>query len=373
MKTCKRFNFVPVILVIFVSLSLSCNLVGLSSSSDAPSQTNDISILEEAAVEDEPVPSDIEAGMSRQNPIKLNTLVSVPGWDIQVLEFLRGEAAAAVVNAGTRQFDPPPAGYEYALAYVYLRCTAMDENAHYLGLTELFIAGNNHIMYGDRMDGWPQPEFLFEDMFAAEAVEGWVDALIPVGETDLMLVLDISRPEPRITRFFELEPSASIAAAGESFNQVSNDIGANFEQPASLGEKLIMPEWDITVLSSVRGIDALALLQQDDPDFKGPDEGEEFILLNVLIHYFGRDELPESLSANNIYAQVEGSRYSGKIRYPRPTTLTWINNLVFPGAVVEGWTIVAVPAGLSNPVIVFNRHENNLDNPADGARFFTVP
>lgn len=108
-----------VILLILISLSLACQLSGLISGSDTPSQEIETSVSEEEIIEEVVIVPDVEAGFSRQNPIPFNTLVSVPGWDIQVLEFLRGEAAAAVVNSGSRQFDPPPAGFEYALANVF--------------------------------------------------------------------------------------------------------------------------------------------------------------------------------------------------------------------------------------------------------------
>lgn len=210
-------------------------------------------------------------------------------------------------------------------------------------------------------------------MFTAEAVEGWVDALIPVGETDLMLVLDLSWIDPRITRYFELEPSASITPGGAIFNQAPNDLGAGADQPAAIGEKMIMPEWDVTVNASMRGPEALALLRQNAPDFSGPEEGEEFILLNVVIHFFGSVDLPMSLSDYNFYVMVDDDRYNGRVRYPRPTDLNWINNIIFPGAAAEGWTIVAIPEGLANPVFAFDPGEYNGDQSPEGVRFFKVP
>ena len=94
---------------------------------------------------DEPLASGV--GLSRANPFPLGTMISVPGWDVQVLELLRGAEAAELVNSGTRKFDPPPEGYEYALAKVFLRCTNMDGNAHSIGISEMYITGSSHIKF----------------------------------------------------------------------------------------------------------------------------------------------------------------------------------------------------------------------------------
>lgn len=364
----------PVAAAVLILFSLACNLSNLLSNGESgPEQ--DLSVIPEVGVE--PDVSDagegkIEKGSSRQMPIPVGELVSVPGWDLMVLECLRGASALQLVQSDGRQATPPQ-GTEIALAKVFLRNTSLDEGSHSLGSYDLYITGSNHRGYFDQIDGWPAPEFLFEDMYAAEAVEGWIDVVIPVDETDLMLVLDLQPySEDRITRYFELEPAASISPAGESFNQVPNDVGLNAEQPASIGAKMIMAGWDITVLTSVRGSDALALLAQEDADYKGPDEGEEYILLNVLIHYFG-DEIPQSLSDHNFKAQVDRNTFYGNIRYPRPTPLPWINGIILPGAVVEGWAIVAVPEGLSNPLISFDTYDYDLENVTDRVRFFTVP
>ena len=325
---------------------------------------------------DQVEPGGIEVSMSRGNPIPLDTLTSVPGWDIQVLEFLRGEAAEAVVNGGDRKFDPPPVGYEYALAKVFLRCTNMDGSAHSIGISEMYITGSSHIQFRDCLDGWPAPEFLYEDMFTADAVEGWIDARIPITEENLMLIYDLDRyEEPRITRYFELEAGASIVPSGAMFEQIPNDVGVSMDQPASIGELMVMPGWDITVLSSMRGEEALTLLQQDSPNYSGPEEGDEYALVEVVIHYFGEEDLPVSVYDGNFYIEVDGNTYRGRIRYPMQSDYKWINSVVFPGATLEGWTIISLPKGIANPVIAFNpgAFTSNRDQTGEYVRYFTIP
>ncbi|MEA3327710.1 MAG: hypothetical protein U9R53_10490 [Chloroflexota bacterium] len=394
----KKHSFL-IIIVVLILATISCNLFNqLGSEPESDEALEDGQVQEDASKEldgsdivegsedaseasesqeEEPVePSASEVGLSRENPIPLGRMISVPGWDIQVLEFLRGEAAEAVVNGGDRKFDPPPEGYEYALAKVFLRCTNMDGNAHSIGINEMYITGSSHIRFGDWMDGWPAPEFLYEDMFTAEVVEGWIDARIPITEENLMLVYDADPyEEPRITRYYELEDGASITPSGALFEQTPNDVGVTMDQPASIGELMVMPCWDITVLSSMRGEEALSSLKQDSPNYSGPEEGDEYALIEVLIHYFGQEDLPISVYDGNFYTEVDGSTHRGRIRYPMQSDFTWINSVVFPGATLEGWMIVSLPEGITNLVIAFNPgvFTSNRDQTGEFVRYFTIP
>ena len=64
-----------------------------------------------------------EPGQNRKNPIPIGKQISIPGWDVEVREFLRGEAALKVINTADWQADPLPEGQEYALARVFVRNT----------------------------------------------------------------------------------------------------------------------------------------------------------------------------------------------------------------------------------------------------------
>ena len=398
MHISKKHIFFLVISLLLIA-TISCSLFSrFGSDQESESMTEEEQVQEEASIESsdseiveggETDAEDVEnqgeeaeilslneVGLSRVNPIPLGTMISVPGWDIQVLEFLRGEAAVAVVNGGDRKFDPPPEGYEYALAKVFLRCTNMDGKSHSIGISEMYISGSSHIKFGDWMDGWPAPEFLYEDMFTADAVEGWVDARIPITEENLMLIYDLDLYEqPRITRYFELEAGASIVPSGAMFEQIPNDVGVTKDQPAAIGQLIVMPGWDITVLSSMRGEEALSTLRQDSPNYSGPEEGDEYALVEMVIHYFGEEVSPVLVSSGKFYTEVDGNTYRGRIRYPMQSDFNWINEVVFPGATLEGWTIVSLPKGITNPVIAFNpgAFTSNRDQTGEYVRYFTIP
>jgi hypothetical protein len=146
------------------------------------------------------------AGIDRQHLVPLGSQISVPGWQIGVVQFLRGDEALKIVNDTDWPPPPLPEGQEYALVKVFLRSTYLGEDYQYLGISELHIIDDQDQVYGDTLDGWPQPEFLYEDMYTAETVEGWVDAVVPVDVKNLVMVLDYTTDDGiRVTRYFKLE------------------------------------------------------------------------------------------------------------------------------------------------------------------------
>ncbi len=143
------------------------------------------------------------------------------------------------------------------------------------------------------------------------------------------------------------------------------------DQPASIGQLMVMPEWDITVLSSIRGEEALSSLRQESPNYSGPEEGDEYALVEVVIHYFGKEDLPVLVYDGNYYTEVDGNTHRGRIRYPLQSEFTWINSTVFPGAAIEGWTIVSLPEGIANPVIAFD--PGGYTGSGEDVRYFMIP
>lgn len=301
-------------------------------------------------------PASTAQGSTRKNPVPLGTLISIPGWDIEVREFVRGEAALDIVNAADRQAETLPQGQEYALAKIFLRSTSLDADPHSLGISELFITGSKNVLYGDTMDSWPQPEFLFEDMYTAEAVEGWIDAVIPTNEQNLMVVLDAYENDDRYTRFLALEKGASVSLPAEFSNLKPNELGVNSDNPATPGQQVISPAWEITVLNSIQGQEAETILGKDNSNYTPPGEGFEYLLLQVSLRYINPDDVPAWVGPGEFYALDEsGSRSQGDWIYtPTQSDRVWLSETVLPGAELEGWVAVTIPAGTGRPVIAFN-------------------
>ncbi|NTW44695.1 MAG: hypothetical protein HGB14_09760, partial [Anaerolineaceae bacterium] len=117
-----------------ILVSISCNLGQLKSDPSISNNNPEASKTESNA-------STKDMGSTRADPIPKGTMVSVPGWQISVLEFLRGEEARKIIEFGDSSEESLAADWEYALAKVSIRCTAQDNKAHDLGISEMFMSG----------------------------------------------------------------------------------------------------------------------------------------------------------------------------------------------------------------------------------------
>jgi hypothetical protein len=367
-------------LAVFVLVSFACALpvslpVGDDHNDDsAVDDKNPISILEDL-MDGETANAPDEAGTTRRSPLPVGTLLSVPGWELKVIQFLRGDDALRVIRSSGQQVGELPAGKEFALVKIFVRCTALDSDAHDIGLTELFITGNSHVAYGDTLDGIPQPEFLYEDMYSAEAVEGWIDALIPVNEQDLMAVLDLQEYKTdRITRFFALEEGASVSLPENFSEHEPNQIGASIDTPAKVGEQIITSEWEIRLLNASRGAQAETAIQRENPLFNPPQEGMDYVLLEIALSYFGINDSPVHIGPDNFYAvDRDGKKLAGEwVRVPKQSMNPYINATVFPGAELAGWIAISTPADTDQPLIVFDPDRYHSEKADVNLRYLLI-
>jgi hypothetical protein len=319
-------------------------------------------------------PASSGLGTTRKDPLPPATLISIPGWDIEVLEFLRGQEALNVINTADWQVEPLPLGQEYALAKLFLRCTSLDANPHSLGISELFITGSSNLAYGDTMDSWPQPEFLFEDMYTAETVEGWIDAVIPSGEQDLMVVLNVEDESGRSTRFLALDDGASISLPTEWTGLKPNDLGMNISNPAPAGQTVISPDWEINVLTSVRGQQVEIILSENNSNYVPPETGLERLLLQVHLRYLNPVDIPLWVGRDNFYVLDEsGYKVQGDWIYlPSPSDRVWLSETILPGAELEGWVTLSIPVGTDPVVFVFDPDYYNSAGTGQNIRYLMV-
>jgi len=293
-----------------------------------------------------------EAGLSRSNPLPPGILVSVPNWDIQVLEYHRGEEALKRINESYTREIMVEEGFEIVLVKFFVRCTSFEDKAFDLGIYDLALTGSSYVLYGDKIDEWPQPEFYYKDMFTAEAVEGWLDTVVPVGEQNLMAVVDLDDwsssmvwPPPRYVRFLALEPGSSIVLPIDSTNRSTNEIGMRQDNPAGIGQLVSMPEWDLTVLEILDSPQADTILQQNNNRYKAPEAGYTYSLWHIKLQYFGEQDWPMSISGTNFFAaDSSGNRLlSDSARYVQNPDRNYLSETVLPGAELDGWVILQVP------------------------------
>lgn len=355
----KPHRFFLCLIVLMVSIALGCNLTAPASSSEPdPSMP----AAAENPVNNEPDPvenyptSGNQLGFTRANPYPPGTKVSLPGWEVQVLEFLRGEAALQVINTEQWQANPAPAGSEYVLAKVFLRCTSFDDQAHSLGISEMSITGSSFALYGDRLDGKPAPEFLYEDMYTAEVVEGWVDAILPVNEENPILVVNLLRnePEKQALRFFALEEGAAITLPAALAELPPNELGVENDNPVPFGQAAISADWQVTVLESIRGAQAAAILQPEE----ALDPALEYLLVKLKLTYRSSTDLPTGVNIGfygdfHIFDPSTGNRFEQlrSTRPPKPSDRNWLGGAYLPGAEMEGWVPLTISAGDPAPIL----------------------
>ncbi len=384
----KYYNFSRslVISIIIFMISLACNLPPLNrdSSKDVlqtdPTTQNipKPSLVDESANDNSSTEISYEMGLSRKQPYPVGNLVNIEGWQIEVREFLRGSSAMDVLSASGRELDPLPEGSEYVLASIFLRCVALDDQAHSLGISEISITGSSNLIYGDQLDGLPQPEFLFEDMYTAEAVEGWVDAIIPTTENNLMLVLDLNNWDPTIrqTHFFSLEEGTSITLSSSGNEKAMNSIGIDISNPALLNQEMILKNWALTAVEFISGEQALNVLLQANPKFPPPEPGWLYLLIKVKVDYFQSGDVPANLQSSHFYAvDGSGSMDAGSNRYiitPKSEEREWLNVRLLPGAAVEGWVIVAAKSDSYPFMIAFDPEEFSWDNTGESKRYIKL-
>lgn len=349
----------------FLHLALFPLLLFLVSSACVLSKNNSSSNLTGQGVQSG------QAGFTRQTPIPLGTLLSIPGWDIQVLELLRGADALKEIN--TEYWSAPPLqdGQEYVLAKVFIRSTSLADDYQDIGITEMFITGEKCLAYGDTLDGWPQPEFLYEDIYTAEAVEGWVDAVVSTDEENLELVLDIMVDGVRYTRFFELDKGASIELPAEKSALQENNLGLDAANPAVVGDQVISADWSLTVLETLRGQDAQAVLEKGYY-YTPPQSGQEYLLLHIDLQYVSREEAPSPVGFGMFYAKDDEGNMLPSQYFYTPDDRIWLSGIVLPGAQIDAWVAMNIPEGNDPATIVFDPDRYGMGSADGNTRYIRI-
>ena len=87
-------------------------------------------------------PTPLPIGLSRQNPYPSSEVISVPNWDIKVMEFQRGEEAWKTIQAANRFVHAAPAGMEYVLIKLHVKSKYIDSDGHKIFTCDFGITGD---------------------------------------------------------------------------------------------------------------------------------------------------------------------------------------------------------------------------------------
>lgn len=337
-----RATFILLSILVFV-------LVACSPTVDDTRQ-QDVPVLDISG----PIP---ESGMSRANPFPTYEHISVPGWNLRVLEIHRGEAAAELMQVEDGLSPSPPAGMQYIAVKMFVQCMYRDKDWHDFAIYELFITGDRGIAYQDDNLGQPAPELYYENFYVAQTMKAWISALIPEDEHNLILALEKEGPDGEwVNRYIALEEGASIDIPSELADISANEIGKTYTTAAHPGEVIITENWKVTLLETIRGEDALAILQEASENNQPLEGGMEYILAKLEIQYLSTQEGGKEILGSDFFVvdSQENFIWTPFFHLPKPWTRRWIYTTLYPGATYEGWVVLTAPVGDADVLLVFN-------------------
>jgi hypothetical protein len=305
-------------------------------------------------------------GLSGDEPAQLAEVVSVPNWNVKVLEVSRGDAAWSAIQSADELNEPPPPGKEYLLVKLWVKSTAADDEAHSISQSDLVVTGDRLVKYYTAEALEPEPE-LNAELSKGEKTEGWVAFLIDQGEGNLVLILDevASFREDRF-RFIALDEGAAIALAPELDEIQPTELGIDQASPAPLGETVTTEDWQITVREVVRGEQAWQMVQAAEEFNEPPEAGMEYVLVKIQARYIGA--IPTGDTIDAIFFQTIGS---ANVLYDYPSVISPEPALsvdLFPGGKYEGWITMQAVQGETGLMLVF---EESLESD-QGRRFLSL-
>jgi hypothetical protein len=109
----------------------------------------------------------------------------------------------------------------------------------------------------------------------------------------------------------------------------------------------------------MRGDNALAFLLAANNGNPEPDEGYEYLAARLRVHYRHVNEEMTYISTRDFtfYSPAQGTLPPLNISVTTDQLLNWLNATLYPGATLEAWTVIQVPIGETNPVLVFTKQQ----------------
>ena len=290
-------------------------------------------------------------GLSRAKPFPMGALASMPNWDIQVLEVLRGESAWEILRETSRFNDPAPNRLEYVLARVHVACTYTDDDEHTIGPRDVRLTGSWLARYNTASIVHPEPK-LEAALRTGEAIEGWVAYLVGEDESDLMLVFDEWEDgDTSRVRYLALEQDASIHV-DEALDEIEpTQEGLSRGDPLPEGKVAVTENWEVAVYDSLRGESAWKLVLEANPLNEPPAEGMEYLAFWARIRRIGTDESPARVDDNLFEATGSANVLyrSPAIVEPEPA----LEAMLYPGGGAAGWVVEQVAVGEEDAMVLF--------------------
>ena len=359
MRTTLRIKPFIFFACLFMCVSLACgSSTPTPSASNESGQQNQISPTQEIkptnTSKPENTPTTLPIGLGRYQPFPRSEVVSAPNWDVQILETKRGEEAWVDIQNANQFNDPAPEGMEYLLVNLHVKSTYADNEEHSITYCDFDVTGDKKILYTCSMSSvvTPEPQ-LDATLYTGGEAEGWAGYLVGVGEGNLILIVDESWSfEEDAKRYIALDDGASISVPDDLLSISPSDIGKDRLDPAPKNEILITDGWEIAVLESIRGAEALVKVQEGNMFNDPPDAGMEYIVERIHVRYIGTEDKSVNISSSDFK-----STGSANTVYDNPYVVSPEPSLditLYPGGEYEGWVVVQAAEGETGVSLVFD-------------------
>jgi hypothetical protein len=319
-----------------------------TSSSNMPAVT--VTAASDAVPTATPRPEPGLPGSSRDNPAPFGETVQNGDWELQVLEVVRGSEAFDNLLETNQYNDPPPVGHEYVLVNLRARYLGDSEDAQDVGSFWLRATGDARVKHRYTFAVNPSPEFQ-ASLFTGGEVSGWASVLVREDEGNLLLIF-----QPWLSwddddeLFLALERGASVEPVSARLAE-EDDLGRSRSVPVPLGERAVGETWELWIIETIRGDEALELVLEANEFNDEPEEGMEYLLVNIGARNVASGDEAEQI--NSLLFRVTGD---AAIIYDSPYAVEPEPRMdydVYPGGEVTGWVTLQIPTTERDLILVY--------------------
>lgn len=349
----KQAIFKKASILFLMGLLVACSSANLDDATPDTRLSSTPIIIQETVPTATPIPTPTAPppGLSRSQPLPLNSDVNLSQRSVQILETIQGEAALAQILQANSFNDPPPEGMEYLMVKIRVKNIAEGDTEIKISKSDFNLTGSYLKKYAPVSVVTPDPNFS-DGLFPGGETIGWVPFLISPDETNLMLIVDPIYNFDESPQYIALDEGASITSNPKLSAIRPTENGKRRSDAANLSDLIVSDDWEIRITKIIRGDSAWQRIIETNQYNDPPPEGMAYLLVKIYAHYIGNDEDGAPVSLLSI--KTTGSRNviydSPSIVDPEPA----FDATLFPGGEIEGWLALQAGEDESNLMLIFN-------------------
>lgn len=313
-----------------------------------------------------PSPTPAPIGRGRANPAPIGQVITVPGWEVKVLDVKRGDTAWQLIKAANQFNKPAPEGREYVLATVQVKYTGSDTKEQTVSSGDWDLTGSKYIRYSPAFGA--EPKRLDAKLFSGGQAEGMVAFLAGKDETNLELIYQpLFSFDPKTMVYFAAEPGAKLTVPADLASLKADDQGKQRTAPVALGQKVIAAGWEVTVLEAKRGDAAWQAIKAANQFNQPPEAGKEYVLALVHLRYVDRAAGDSTAGTSGMFRVTGGKN----VVYDAPSVVLpspELEGYLYAGGETTGWVKGQAEQGETGLMLVFRP----LLSLTESGRFFKL-